>query len=64
MYLHEQHCYTCDRITSHQNSDCSECAGRQHAEKERLWQALPLDEKIEALRKRIQALEGRGWLDC
>jgi len=59
-YLSEQYCTHCKRVTSHCNNRCSPCGERLEKERTAKWNAFTADEKIEALRKRIESLEQRG----
>lgn len=60
MFINNQHCYECNKVTQHCNNKCSVCDKKEKRKIEAAWKSLSTDQKIEALRKRIEALEYDG----
>lgn len=55
--VQDHYCATCKETTQHINNECVVCMGEEKRLKELAWSKKTADEKIEDLRKRIEALE-------
>lgn len=55
--VRNDYCNHCEKDTQHVNWHCSVCARREERERIALWNALPTDEKLQDLRKRLERIE-------
>lgn len=63
-YSHMEWCSTCKSQQSHISGHCTgpACAmkaRKEREEKEAAWKATPIEDKVEILRQRVEALENR-----
>ena len=56
-YVVEKYCDYCERTTVHMNHQCNVCHARLERERIAVWNSLTSEEKLQDLRKRIEALE-------
>ena len=59
-YMRIEYCLRCQKETEHWDNDCSECVKKEQKEATANWNALPIEEKLQDLRKRIEELELRN----
>lgn len=57
MYIDEQECRKCKKITIHHNDVCANCAGIAKQERIDKWNAMTIDEKLNDLKERVEKLE-------
>ena len=55
--MREKYCSKCGKETIHNWDSCLECVKKEEKIKELNWVNMPIEEKIEVLRKRIEKLE-------
>lgn len=55
--IQEIFCDVCNRNTWHQNGRCQDCAARDENLRIAAWEALSTEEKLQDLRRRVEALE-------
>lgn len=58
-YLTHQYCSKCNGDTNHINGKCNVCSILEKETKEEEWKSLKIEDKIEALKKRIEKLEAK-----
>lgn len=56
-YIQQEYCHECERETLHCNGKCPDCSAREYREQTAAWNALTTDEKLQDIRKRLEALE-------
>lgn len=52
-----EYCPECEKETSHCNGRCGVCRDREERKRIASWKALTTKEKLDDLRKRVEALE-------
>jgi hypothetical protein len=52
-----EYCRVCEKETMHHNAYCTICDAREYRNKIAAWDALPLEDKLNDLRRRVEALE-------
>lgn len=57
MYNSFKFCSKCNGNTKHTNGKCNVCSILEKDRKEEEWKSLKIEDKIEALKKRIEKLE-------
>ena len=55
-FFNERHCRECGTVTTHNGSDCLACQERKRKASEEAWMALPLDDKLLDLYRRLREL--------
>ena len=56
-FTHSEFCYVCEKITNHTNHKCNECFKREEQERILKWNALPIEDKLNDIRRRVEKLE-------
>lgn len=59
MYTSSEFCLKCNAYTNHTNNHCNVCSILEKDRKEEEWKSLKMEDKIEALKKRIEKLEAK-----
>jgi len=57
MYLNEEMCYVCKKVTTHHDGKCCLCFEKAEKKRIRTWEAKSTKAKLSDLRKRIEELE-------
>ncbi len=57
MFISFEFCHKCNAHTYHTNNHCNVCSSLGKDRKEEEWKSLKIEDKIEALKKRIEKLE-------
>jgi len=57
MFLNEENCFKCGKVTTHYNGNCGSCAIREEQARLDKWKAKSTDEKLLDLHLRLQRLE-------
>jgi acyl-CoA reductase-like NAD-dependent aldehyde dehydrogenase len=58
-YVSDDECRVCERVTQHVNRECVECRARKYRQATAAWNALTVEERLQDLRRRVEALEAR-----
>jgi hypothetical protein len=56
-YIENKYCYFCEKFSSHLDGVCPICRERGNRERIAAWNTLTVDEKLQDLRRRVEALE-------
>lgn len=56
-FIRDEYCHRCERETQHCNNKCTVCREREYRERTAAWNAQTTDEKLQDIRKRLEALE-------
>lgn len=56
-FVAEEYCRKCEKMTNHINLKCTYCEGIKERAKLADWNALPTEERLQDLRRRVEALE-------
>lgn len=57
MFISFEFCPKCNGYTQHTNNHCNVCSMEKYRKEEEEWKSLKIEDKIEALKKRIEKLE-------
>lgn len=55
--VNDLECSICKTITRHVNYKCCSCFQREEKERQDCWNCLPIEIKIDELKKRIEKIE-------
>jgi len=57
MFLSEDSCYVCKKVTTHHNGGCVICLEKAEKKRIKAWEAKSTKAKLSDLRRRVEKLE-------
>lgn len=56
-FIRNEHCFNCDKITTHINGKCTECIKHNENKEQERWNNLSIEDKVNELKQRLDHME-------